>query len=431
MQLHELKAAEAGRAIAAGLVTSEALVRACLERIQEFDPELQAWCSHDADLAIGTARQRDRQPSRGPLHGVPIGVKDVIDTRDFPTAYNSAIYRGHRPVANAAIVERALAAGMVVLGKTATQEFATRGNMPPTRNPAAPNRTPGGSSSGSAAAVAARMAPLALSTQTAGSILRPASYCGVIGFKPSFGCLDTGGMKLAVPSFDTLGVHVRCVADAQAALGSLSIFSPIRAEPPAPPRLRFALYRTPFWNDAGPAMKGALSAVAELLAASGHHVAEVNLPACFDALSAAHDTISDAEARAALESEWLHCRTLLSAGVQAKLARGDTVSPEACREALHIIEECRSHADNLLSAYDCILTPSAPDMAPLLATGDPGSSSFNKFWTSLGNPAISLPVPRQSAPPIGIQLVGRCGADHSLLRAAGRVEELLWPNEMT
>ncbi|HEY4373737.1 MAG TPA: amidase [Burkholderiales bacterium] len=424
--LHQLNAAEAGRAIAAGRLTSEALVRACLERIRLLDGELQAWASLDADLAIRTARERDRQPARSPLHGVPLGIKDVIDTADFPTAYNSDIYRHHRPPADAAIVARAHAAGLVVLGKTATQEFATRGNMPPTRNPAAPGHTPGGSSSGSAAAVAAGMVPLALSTQTAGSVLRPASYCGVVGFKPSFGRLDTAGMKLTVPSFDTLGVHARCVADAQIALAVLSDAAPAAADGAATGILRIALCRTPLWEEAGPATRQTLSQAAAMLAAAGHRVAEIELPPAFGALSAAHDAISDKEARASLAQEWQHHREGLSPDVQAKLARGAALSADAYGQALRIVEDCRRQADELLGLHDCLLTPSAPDVAPLLATGDPGSSSFNKFWTALGNPAISLPVPREG-PPVGIQLVGQRGVDRQLLRIARLIEALLSP----
>lgn len=423
--LHQLGALEAGRAIGDGSITSEQLVRACLDRIEALEPELRAWAHIDAGQAMAAARSRDQETRRSALHGVPIGIKDVIDTADFPTCFNSEIYRQHRPEANASIVDQALAAGLVILGKTATQEFATRGNMPATQNPRAPGRMPGGSSSGSAAGVAAGMVPLALSTQTAGSILRPASYCGVVGFKPTFGRLGTAGMKRMVPSFDTLGFHARSVVDVRGALAAIEN-SGLSDEPVSLKRpLNLALCKTEFWPQSGDTVRQTLQQVVELLSSNGHKVTEVELGACFDGLSNAHDTISDLEARQSLDEEWRVHPELLSAGVKAKLARGAAVLPAAYAEAVQTVNLCRTWTNQLLGSYDCILTPSAPDVAPLLETGDPGSSSFNKFWTSVGSPAISLPASRPEELPVGIQLVGRDGQDERLLEAAQSVESLL------
>ena len=240
---NHLTAAEAARRIAAGKLTSEALVTACLERIRERERDVQAWIHCDPDAALAQARAIDKARSRGPLAGVPVAFKDIIDTADLPTEYNSAIYRGHRPQTDAACVALVRAAGGVVLGKTVTTEFASR-SPGPTRNPHNPKHTPGGSSSGSAAAVADFMAPLAFSTQTGGSTIRPASYCGIVGYKPTFGTINRAGVKPLAESLDTIGVMARTVEDCallvHAVSGrSLPDFASQLASPP-----RIGLHRT-------------------------------------------------------------------------------------------------------------------------------------------------------------------------------------------
>src|SRR5205823_2063713 len=225
---------------------AEALTTACLDRTAAREPVVGAWYYLDRYAALGAARQRDAEPPRGPLHGIPIAVKDLIDTADMPTGYGSPIYEGHRPAADAACVALARAAGAVVLGKTVTTEFAcfTPGK---TANPRNPAHSPGGSSSGSAAAVADGMVPLAFGTQTAGSVIRPASYCGCIGFKPSFGVLPRAGVKPLCGSLDTIGTMARTVADAAFFTGVIAGRPALRdvAMPDAPPR--FGIYRTPMW----------------------------------------------------------------------------------------------------------------------------------------------------------------------------------------
>jgi Asp-tRNA(Asn)/Glu-tRNA(Gln) amidotransferase A subunit family amidase len=232
-----LTATEAAERIRTGALTSEALVRACLDRIAERDGALHAWAHVDPDRALAEARARDAEEPRGPLHGVPVGVKDLIDTADLPTAYGSPIYAGYRPAVDAACVERLRAAGAVVLGKTVTTEFALF-HPGPTCNPHDPGRTPGGSSSGSAAAVADGHVPLALGTQTAGSIIRPAGFCGVWGFKPTFERLPTAGIKPIAPSLDTLGPFARGPDDLALCAGVLAGAASAwrRAGPGAPPR---------------------------------------------------------------------------------------------------------------------------------------------------------------------------------------------------
>src|SRR5687767_9811324 len=222
MRPNEMTAAEAARRIAARELTSEALVAACLERIAQREDEVRAWAHLDRAQALAQARARDREPVRGPLHGIPFGIKDVIDTADMPTEYNSPIYRGHRPRADAAAVALLRRAGCVILGKTATTEFAN--NHPAaTRNPRNPKHTPGGSSSGSAAAVADGMVPLALGTQTGGSVIRPAAYCGTAACKPSFGSVNRAGLKFVSESLDTIGVFGRTVEDLALALHVLTL----------------------------------------------------------------------------------------------------------------------------------------------------------------------------------------------------------------
>lgn len=422
----ELNAYEAAAAIQQRRLTSEELVRSCLARIRLREPEVHAWAAIEPDSAIAQARNLDREPPRSKLHGIPIGVKDVIDVRGFPTRCNSPIYQDHFPQYDAEVVKRAREAGMIVLGKTTTQEFATRGLAPATRNPHGLAHTPGGSSSGSAAAVADFMVPLAISTQTAGSIIRPASYCGIVGYKPGFQRIDTSGMKLISPSLDTVGIHARSVKDAALALRVLSR-GMNRESAPAPrtEHLRLALCRSPFWDLAEPAARGALAWAAQRIAVAGLHISELTLPPSFTRLGASHDTISDYEACRQLIYERRYHSTRLSAGIHAKLARGDAISEAEYIEATQIVRQCRDQCAELLRQNTCMLTLSAPGLAPAFSTTEIGSSSFSKLWTTLGLPSISLPLPSKYALPIGVQLVAGPGLDLSLLQAAQDLEAIL------
>src|SRR5215216_600925 len=246
-----LSAREAAQQIAARRLSAEALVAACLDRIAAREAAVGAWHHLDREAALEAARQRDREAPRGPLHGLPIAVKDLIDTADMPTGYGSPIYQGHRPAADAACVALARSAGAVVLGKTVTTEFAcfTPGK---TANPHNLAHTPGGSSSGSAAAVAESMAPLAFGTQTAGSVIRPAAFCGIVGYKPSFGTIPRAGVKMLCDSLDTVGTMARNVADAAFFAGVIAGRPELRDVAPSEAPPRFGLYRTPMWDEAGP-----------------------------------------------------------------------------------------------------------------------------------------------------------------------------------
>ena len=293
---NELTAAEAARQIAAGTLTNRDLVAACLARIDQRDPLIQAWVHVDRNLALAAAQACDESPSRRPLHGVPVGIKDIINTVDMPTQHNSRIYQGHRPAEDAACVALLRAAGAVILGKTQTVEFASVGAKPPTRNPHDPERTPGGSSSGSGAAVGDHMVPLALGTQTGGSTIRPASFCGAYGMKPTFGTVSFNGAKHYAPSLDTIGWIAAGVED----LGLVARAVGLLVQP-APPRelesLRIGVCHTPHWPDAEPASRDAVQATATALGDAGGTIDEIALPDSFDDLTAAQNTVMHGEGR--------------------------------------------------------------------------------------------------------------------------------------
>ncbi|MEA2245143.1 MAG: hypothetical protein QOD24_4699 [Solirubrobacteraceae bacterium] len=406
-----LSATEAARLLAARELSSEELVTACLERIAAREPELHAWAQLDDEVALAQARERDAEPSRGPMHGIPVGVKDVIDTADLPTGYGSPIYARHRPRRDADCVAWLRDAGAVVLGKTVTTEFATY-EPPPTLNPLDPARTPGGSSSGSAAAVAAGMVPLALGTQTAGSVIRPASFCGIAGFKPTHGWRSIAGIKRLSDRLDTLGLLGRSVADA-ALLGSWDV------PPPREPRLAFA--RTPWWDALQDAGRAVLEGAAAQLGAS-----EMELPAEFAGVAQAQETVMAFDVARNLEPEWNEHRDGLSSAMRDYIERGRTVTAEAAEAAVAVGETCRAALPGVLGGFDALLVPGVLGEAPLRSEGHTGDPLLCRAWTFLGAPAIS--VPGRVGPagmPIGVQLVGLPGGEERLLGAAAWAERAL------
>ena len=453
-----LSLVQAVQALRSDALKSEALVRDCLATIAAREPAIGAWASLAAQDALARAAAIDaisfgqacepghtkapaaaghsvatRSPGnenraicgRGPLRGIPIAVKDIIDVQGMVTGCNSPIYASHRASRDATIVARARAAGAIVLGKTTTQEFATRGNMPATRNPHCADHTPGGSSSGSAAAVAAGMVPLALSTQTAGSIVRPASYCGIVGFKPSFGWMPLDGVKTIAPSLDTLGLHTRSVADTWLAYAALKDEEPLAGVDGLVDKpLAVGIVRDPYRALAEPATMQAMELAATWLRAAGLRVMDLELPAGFERLGYALDTISDSEACISLALEWDAHRELLSKGLQAKIARGLALPPARVAEAYTLARQGRERCDRLFGLCDFVLTPSAPGYAPLLSAGDPGDSSFSKLWTILGSPSLSVPVPMPGPLPIGLQVVCKFGKDHTVLQCARAIEAI-------
>lgn len=423
---YQLTLGQMAKALRTKTLTSEALVTSCLERIAAVDPEVLAWARLDGNAALSRARELDQEPPRSLLHGIPIGVKDIIDTDDFITSYNSPIYQTHRPTTNANIVTRALDAGAIVLGKTTTQEFATRGNISPTRNPHSALHSPGGSSSGSAAAVGASMVPLALSSQTAGSIVRPASYCGVVGFKASYGLIDISGVKRMSPTLDTLGWHTRSVQDAAIALSLLSNWQGLQEfERGLTTELIVGICEDPFWPLAETATREALSLARERLERAGVRIIQISLPSGFEKLGAALDVIGDVEGLASLEHEWLNHRGGLSAGVHEKLQRAQTIKPQVYEEAKRLARTCSEQSASLFAGATCILTPSSPGYAPLLELKDPGDSCFSKLWTILGMPSVNIPIPLPGPLPIGLEIICPKGQDTLALQTAQHIENIM------
>jgi len=419
--LEELGAAALIEQLRQGSLSAEALVRACLDRIARDEPRIHAWAWLDPEQALATARAIDAAGRRAPLFGLPVGVKDIIDTADAPTECGTPLYRGRRPARDATCVAALRAAGAVVLGKTVTTELAYFGPGP-TRNPRDLAHTPGGSSSGSAAGVADCMVPAALGTQTAGSILRPAAYCGIVGFKPTHGLLSLEGAHPFAPSLDTLGVLVREVADVVPLLAGLGapVRLEFRARPPA-----IGLWRSTQWPRATPAMQERLEEVAGELARAGAAVRDVDLGPEEGALADSQALIMAAEATRSMAVLRERSAASLSPQLRTLLDQGDAASARDVAAARDRAARARSTATAKLAEVDVLLTPSAPGEAPegLASTGDP---AFNRVVTLLGFPAIGLPAGTgPSGLPLGVQLVGGPGREGALLGVAAWVESRL------
>lgn len=417
----DLTATEAAAAIAAGTLTAEALVRACLDRIAEAEPEIHAWAFLDPDLALEQARALDKGPRRGPLHGVPFGLKDIIETADMPTGHGSPIYEGKRGARDAVCVAACRAAGGVVLGKTETTEFAHR-HPGATRNPHNTAHTPGGSSSGSAAAVGARMAPAAFGTQTTGSTIRPAAFCGTVGYKPSYRDFSVTGVGDNVPSFDTLGLIARSVDD-------LALFRYVVMGLPQRPLaevpikgLRVGFCRSAFWDRAEPATRSLLERTAEALAGAGAKLSDFTMPDGEATLPEAVRKVSGYEfARVMTYERLYHGDKLSRALLDGRAADGLSCSYEVYRAAERAILDYRQRFYAAMEAVDILLTPSAPGEAPegISRTGD---AIFNNLWTTTHVPAVTLPAGKgPKGLPLGVQLIGRLHQDHRLLEAAKAV----------
>lgn len=419
-----LSARELATRIACRELSAEAVTRACIEQIEASDPLIQAWQFFDRELALQQARQLDAQSLQGPLHGVPIGVKDLMDTADMPTTYGSPIYAGHRPVTDAACVAASRAAGAIVMGKTVTTEFATF-QPGPTRNPRAPANTPhtpGGSSSGSAAAVAAGMVPLAFGTQTAGSIIRPAAYCGVVGYKPTHGLLPLSGIKSLAPSLDTVGVLARSVDDTAFFVGTLARLPFASQVPQAPGRLRVGICHTPHWDRADADARHALAEAARRLERTGAILSDVALPATCDELAEVQMDIMGYEAAAAFAPEAQTRPDGFSSAFAKLLASGRAIDGTRYFAAQTCAAVARQAVDVMFTSIDIILAPSTTGTAPagLAATGDP---IFNRAWTLLGNPCVHVPLGvGANGMPVGVTLIGPRRGDAQTLAAAHALE---------
>lgn len=439
--LADLGLAAAARMIARGEVTSEALVSACLERITRTDREIGAFAWLDPNHAMEQARAADRWRRTGsgcgPLHGVPVAVKDIIDTADMPTEYGSAIFSGRRPEKDATCIAALRSAGAIIIGKTVTTELALL-TPAATHNPAAPGHTPGGSSAGSAAAVAAGMVPAALGSQTAGSVLRPASYCGVYGYKPTLGLISRRGVLLQSHTLDTVGVLTRSLADAALIVDCMSAQDPgddvsyLRSQPnltglagqppPVPPALVFL--KTPSWNDADTRLH---AAYAELADALGATLEEVDAPVLSDIIE--WQRIVQLAENAAYYGPILDRHPdQLSDGIRERLVAGSAVPVRTYLEAVAAREAAYARIEALFTRYSAILTPAAPGPAPKLEEGITGSPIFNGLWTYLGMPAVSIPLLEVDGLPLGVQLVGQRRDDGRLLRTANWLEATLSAN---
>ncbi len=438
-RLEWLSATDAARAIAGGALSSEQLVEACLARIAATEPEVQAWQYLDREHALTQARARDadRREGRpcGALHGVPVGIKDIIDTTDMPTEDGTVLHAGRTPAHDATVVAALRAAGAVIMGKTVTTECATY-SPGKTRNPHNPAHTPGGSSSGSAAAVASGMVPGALGSQTNGSVIRPASYCGVYGFKPTHGAMPrTGVMKLS-RTLDHIGVFARTIADIALLAEPLfgwdegdpdtrprarpRLVEVAAQEPPLPPLVAFI--KGPAWERADAETQEAFG---ELVEALGDRVEEVELPDSCRLSLEIHRTIMQAEMAANLDMEWEKGRDRLSASLRERLEFGRAVSALDYQKACARIPMINSGFEEIFQRYDAVLTPSATGTAPhgLESTGDP---AFCTLWTLCGMPALNLPLMRGgNGLPLGAQLVGRREDDARLLRTGRWLAEHL------
>ena len=420
--LNEWTALEAAAAIAAGKLKSEALVAACLERIAARESEVNAWTHLDRAQALAAAHRRDGEAPRGPLHGVPIGVKDIIDTAEMPTGYGSPIYAGHRPRADAAAVALLREAGAIVLGKTVTVELAAF-HWSRTRNPYDLAHTPGGSSSGSAAAVADRMIPLALGTQTGGSTLRPAAFCGVVGYKPTFNRVNRAGVKPLAESQDTVGLFARGLDDIGLMLSALTgCAAPDLAAGSAP---RIAIARMRAWPALDAAMARAFAEAQARLSRAGAHVRELDLPQPFVDAFAAQRDVNDYEAWRSLAHERTRHWNDLSSSLQARLAQAARCTCERYTCAQDVLFRCQALLTGIFSDYDVLLTPSTPGEAPR-SVENTGDSGFHRIWTALHTPALHLPVFRgPNGLPMGLQLIGPHRADSALLSHAAWIERAL------
>ncbi len=439
MKPYQPRTAHGAAATRRGELTSGAYTEACLARIAATEPMIGAWTFLDPERALDQARAADAARSAGrplgPLHGVPVGVKDIIDTADMPTENGTPLHAGRRPAEDAAVVTFLRQAGAIILGKTVTTELAVY--FPgKTRNPRNPGHTPGGSSSGSAAAVAAGMVPLAIGSQTNGSVIRPAAYCGVVGYKPTFGRVSRYGVLRQSPPLDQLGFFAETLEDAALLAEPLMAFDPrdpamrpggqpelvetLRHDLQGPPRLGFV--KSAYWDQAAP---DAQTAFGSLVRRLGGQVEEVALPAAFAEAAAIHRTIMEADLAASFAAEYARGADRLSDTLRAMIERGQQTVPADYQRALAQAADLKSALDGLLAPFDAWITPATTGEAPagLASTGSP---IFCTTWTLCGVPAVTLPLLVGAIGlPLGVQVVARSGDDAPLFRTARWLEATL------
>lgn len=418
--LNWLSATAAAAMIARGEITSRALVEACLQRWRVRDGVVRAWTYLDADLALAQADAADATPAhgRGPLHGVPIGIKDIIFTRDMPTSFNSPHFTDHFPNIDAASVAVLRHAGAIIMGKNDTVEFAVNGRRAATANPHDSARSPGGSSSGSAAAVADGQVPISLGTQTGGSVIRPASYCGVWAIKPTWNAVSHEGFKVCAASFDTLGWYGRTAEDLDLLAEVFGIRDDDAPAFEALAGMRLGVCRSPVWQMAEEATRAAMAIAVDRLQHAGAEVVEINLPAEFDALTGAHKVIMQSEMRSSFLPEARVIGTELYPELVGILANEQGQTRADLVEAYNLAASCRAAFDEIAAPYDAVLTPSAAGVAPM-GLENTGAAIFNRIWTLLHTPCVNVPgLCGPGGLPVGVTLTGPRYRDRQLLAAA-------------
>ena len=434
---NKLTATDAAAAIRAGNLSCEDLVRACLARIAERESEVGAWIYLDEPKALAQAKALDKKraagKASGPLHGLPVGIKDIYDTADMPTQLGSPLHEGRQPDRDAGVVELLRRAGAVILGKTVTTEFAL--NHPgKTRNPRDLERTPGGSSSGSAACVADDMAPLSVGSQTVGSMIRPGSFCGVFAYKPTFGSISRRGVKLLARRLDHVGVYARSVDDLALIGDALMVNDPEDDDMLAHPGCdlvaglaelngfspkRLAFVRSPMWDQAD---KDAKEAYFDYCRELGNLIGELDLPESFDRALEDHHIILNANLAAVFRREYEETPNQLSDKLKSRIAQGIPLAASELVDAIERADARRRALDRLLADYDAVLTPAAPGEAPVDLTTT-GNAAFNAIWTQCGVPAVSVPLLKGGhGMPLGVQVVAPRGEDVKALA----VSRWLW-----
>ena len=422
--IHEWTASEIAQAVNNGTVSAESVARDCLDHIAAREPAVQAWQFIDPDLVIAQAKAVDRAGGNAALRGVPVGMKDIIDTEDMPTEYGSPIHRGYRPHMDAACVALTRRAGGIIMGKTVTTEFANR-HPGKTMHPMDATRTPGGSSSGSAAAVGDNMVPLAIGTQTTGSTIRPAAYNGCVGYRPTWGDLRVAGVMEAAGSLDTLGIIARSVADVALYRNVLAGIPPEPLTTIENAQPRIGVCRTQFWEETDAATRRHFDDCAATLARAGAIVSELTLPAAFDPIDEIHQCISAFEfARNRAWELYRHPEGISDTLRNGRLKHGLRYTFEEYREARTQGEQLRLMLDDVFRDYDLILTPSAASVAPV-GLNATGSASFSAIWTVCHTPSVTLPLYRGDHDlPIGMQFVARRDNDWQLFGLADWIHRL-------
>jgi len=408
------------RDIVANRLAAGDIAQSVAARIDAREDAVGAWHWYDPARLAAEAERLDALTQRGPLHGVPVAVKDVIDTADMPTEYGSNLYAGNRPRSDASCVALLRDAGALLVGKTVSTEFAFKAPGK-TRHPFDPTRTPGGSSSGSAAAVAAGMVPFAFGTQTSGSTIRPAAFCGIVGYKPSFGLIDRAGIKMLADSLDTIGLFARSVDDI-AMVAALLAGRPALADAAPASEPRFAVFRTPCWDLADPDAQGAFEESLRKLERHGARLEVIDDPGDFMALLSAHETIMNWEVPRALAFERLAGSHALQPTTREGIAPLPGLTAEHYDAAVAVAADAMQRWAGALQNFDALLTLPARGEAPegLASTGDP---IFNRAWTQLRLPCVTVPAGTgRSGLPLGLQLVGAPRADGRLLAAARMAE---------